>query len=159
MNPRNPRNIPKNSLLSDEPDEPETIVTASHCWQNDSPQAAFDGIEPENSNDHSIPRLTWWDHKGTDEWVTLSFEKPQKISQLSVYWFDDAPRGGGCRLPESWSLSYKNGGDWVPVKSTFEVKKDAYCTATFDEITASEIRVNVKLQQNFSGGILEVKIP
>ena len=146
-------------MLSDEPDEPETIVTASHCWQNDSPQAAFDGIEPENSNDHSIPRLTWWDHKGTDEWVTLSFEKPQKISQLSVYWFDDAPRGGGCRLPESWSLSYKNGGDWVPVKSTFEVKKDAYSTATFDEITVSEIRVHVKLQQNFSGGILEVKIP
>src|SRR5205823_3763753 len=44
-------------------------VTASHCFQNDSVEAAVDGIEPKSSHDPSIPRFTWWDHRGTKEWI------------------------------------------------------------------------------------------
>ena len=135
-----------------------TVVTASHCWGSDTPDAVFDEMEPKSSFDRTIPRLTWWDHKGTNEWVALAFETPQKISEVGVYWFDDEPQGG-CRIPESWSLSYNSGGaDWIPIQTTYEVKKDAYCTAKFGEITASELRVNVKLQNNFSGGVLEIKV-
>ncbi|MCL2346926.1 MAG: glycoside hydrolase family 127 protein, partial [Planctomycetaceae bacterium] len=137
-----------------------TVVTASHCFGNDSPEAAFDGQEPKDSNDQSIPRMTWWDHKGSDEWLELAFEKPQTLGKLGVYWFDDGKTGGGCRVPESWTLSYKKGNDWVPVTITsgkYSVDLDKSNECGFEKITTGGLRLNVKLQKGFSGGILEVK--
>ena len=137
-----------------------TTVSSSYHLAKDVPNAAFDELDPKNSNDHTIPRLTWWDHKGTDEWVELAFDKPQKLSSAGVYWFDDEPRGGGCRVPASWSLSYKDGDKWVPVKtsSQYETAKDRYNNIAFEEIETSALRFNVTLQDNFSGGVLEIKV-
>ena len=36
---------------------------------DDSVAALSDRIEPQDSCDHTIPRFTWWDHRGTKEWV------------------------------------------------------------------------------------------
>lgn len=44
------------------------------------PAALNDQIEPANSNDHEVPRFTWWDHRGTKEWVQYEFKSPQKVS-------------------------------------------------------------------------------
>ena len=52
-----------------------------------------DGLEPKNSNDHTIPRFTWWDHRGSAEWVQYDFGKPRKVSAVEVYWFDDTGIG------------------------------------------------------------------
>ena len=43
-------------------------VTASFDGP-DAPEALNDGILPASSSDETVPRFTWWDHKGTDEWV------------------------------------------------------------------------------------------
>ena len=51
-----------------------------------------------SSDDQEIPRFTWWDHRGTAEWVQYDFAKPTTVSTVSVYWFDDTGRGG-CRVP------------------------------------------------------------
>jgi len=45
------------------------VAEASHTWHADTVEALHDGLLPQNSCDHSIPRWTSWDHKGTVEWV------------------------------------------------------------------------------------------
>src|SRR2546430_1901560 len=90
-------------------------VHASHVFANDSVEAMVDNIEPKSSHDASIPRFTWWDHRGTSEWVEYGFAKPRKVSSTEVYWFDDAPNGG-CRAPQSWKLFYRVGESWLPVE-------------------------------------------
>jgi uncharacterized protein len=131
---------------------------ASHCWELDSVDACFDRKEPNASNDHSIPRFTWWDHKGTLEWVQHQFEKPRRVNSVAVYWFDDTG-SGGCRVPRSWRLLYLDGKDWKPVESTsaFGTKVNQYNRATFGPVTTTALRLEAQLQPQFSAGILEWK--
>ena len=131
---------------------------ASHCWELDSIEACFDGKEPKSSNDHSMPRFTWWDHKGTTEWVQCQFEPPTRVSSVEVYWFDDTG-SGGCRVPQSWRLLYLDGKDWRPVEALakFGTRPNQYNRATFTPVTTQALRVEAQLQPQFSAGILEWK--
>jgi len=149
--------IGKNARTWPEPKPPP--VSASHCFERDSVEAMIDGLEPKNSNDHSIPRFTWWDHRGSSEWVQYDFDKPRKVSAVEVYWFDDAPNGG-CRAPQSWRLLCKNGDAWKPVvdASDFGRKLDIYNRVTFNPVETAGLRIEAQLQPNFTGGILEWKI-
>ena len=128
----------------------------SFCHAADSVGACFDGQLPKKSNDHAIPRMTWWDHKGTAEWVERTFEKPTQFSSSEVYWFDDTGKGG-CRVPQSWKLLYKSGNDWKPVEPTgdYGVAKDKFNAVTFKPVTTTALRLEVQLQPKVSGGILE----
>jgi hypothetical protein len=136
-------------------------VSASHCFERDSVEAMIDGLEPKNSNDHDIPRFTWWDHRGSAEWVQYDFAKPRRVSAVDVYWFDDAPTGG-CRAPQSWRLLYKAGDGWKPVEvssgSGFGSTLNAYNRARFKPVETTGLRIEARLQPNYSGGILEWKI-
>jgi len=134
-------------------------VSASHCHSGDSVEALCDGLEPKASNDHSIPRFTWWDHQGSQEWVQFDFGKTRRVSATEVYWFDDTGIGG-CRVPESWTVLYKVGDNWRPVENASEYGKqlNRYNRATFKSVDTTALRVAVKLRPNFSGGILEWKI-
>ena len=58
-----------------------SMLGASHCFASDSVEAVVDGILPKASSDGSIPRFTWWDHRGTKEWIEWNFPKPRKISE------------------------------------------------------------------------------
>jgi hypothetical protein len=142
-----------------EPPKPAYRVSASHCWDGDTVTAVADGIEPNSSNDHSISRLTWWNHRGTEEWVQAEFDNPRAISEVAIYWFDDTG-GGGCRVPAYWTLRYRKDGDWVDVKNTsqFAVDKDCFNKVTFEPVKTEALRLDVKLQPRFSGGILEWRI-
>ena len=79
-------------------------TTASHCFVNDTLDALDNGSKPKNSGDQTIPRFTWWDHRGTTEWVQYNFSEPRTVAAAKVYWFDDTshgnaacpPRGGCC---------------------------------------------------------------
>ena len=135
------------------------LATASHCWRADSVDALNDGAEPSSSSDHTIPRLTWWDHVGTAEWVQYSFAAPRVVSGVSVYWFDDTGRGA-CRVPASWRVLSLAGDSWVPVTgaSAYGVAKDRYNDVTFTPLTTSALRIEVQLQTGVSGGILEWKV-
>lgn len=134
--------------------------TASHCWTNDSVEALNDGIEPKNSNDHSIPRFTWWDHRGTKEWVQYEWDKPVMLKGVRVYWFDDEPRGGHCRLPASWRIVYRKGNEWIPVGAPepLPIVKDGWSEVSFDPIQTQGLRLEVQLRPNWSGGILEWQV-
>jgi hypothetical protein len=136
-------------------------VTASHCFANDTLEHLLDDKTPKASIDHDIPRMTWWDHKGTDEWIAYRFPKEKKVDGCSVYWFDDTGRGG-CRAPAEWRLSYHDGGEWKPVKltdgSAYGVILNKFNTATFEPVTTRELRLEVKLKPDYSGGVLVWKV-
>ncbi|MCX8155879.1 MAG: glycoside hydrolase family 127 protein [Verrucomicrobiae bacterium] len=132
---------------------------ASHVNPSDTLDALHDGLEPVNSNDHDIPRFTWWDHRGTQEWVQYNFDQPRRVAGVAVYWFDDTGVGQ-CRVPASWRILYRQNGQWQPVKnpSPAGVQRDAWNEVRFDAVLTEGLRLEVQLQNKYSGGILEWKV-
>lgn len=138
-----------------------TIASTSRVRvSGDKPGAALnDQWEPQNSSDHSKPYLHWWPNKGTLEWVQYDFTKPEKVSAVEVYWFDDTGQGE-CRVPKFWRLLYKEGKEWKPVdaKTEYGTIKDKYNRVMFSPVITSALRLEVQLQDKFSAGILEWKV-
>jgi DUF1680 family protein len=132
-------------------------VTASFCHPDDTPRAVIDGVPQKSSDDQYPPRMTWWDHKGSSEWVQQEFPAPRPVRAVKVYWYDDTPRGGGCKVPASWRVVYRDGKEWKPVKAagTYGVEKDKFNTVAFDPVTTDALRLEVQLQPGASGGVLE----
>jgi DUF1680 family protein len=132
-------------------------VRASHCNPTDTLEHLMDDGSPKSSIDHDIPRMTWWDHKGTQEWISYHFARPRTLDGASVYWFDDTGRGQ-CRLPAEWRLLYRDGDEWKPVKlaggAEYGVAPDKLNTVAFEAVKTSEIKLEVKLKPGFSGGVL-----
>jgi len=92
----------------------------------------------------------------SDQANTLNFEKPELISKTKIYWFDDGP-DGGCRLPDEWEIQYLTGNIWKPVKhkSAYKVTKNGWDSINFVPVKASAIKIQVKLNKDFSAGIYE----
>jgi hypothetical protein len=136
----------------------ESTATTSFPNQ-DAVDALNDQVEPANSGDPNIPRFTWWDHRGTTEWVQYDFKGAHKPSAVEVYWFDDTGRGQ-CRVPKSWRLLFKAGDAWKPVEGAPEygVRADTYNRVTFTSVETTALRLEVELQPNCSGGILEWRV-
>ncbi len=128
-------------------------------FEHDDINALSDGRLPENSNDHSIPRFTWWNHLGTEEWVTWRFDEPREVSECEVYWFDDTGVGR-CRVPASWAVLWRDGEEWRPVEATsgYGCEPDKFNRVTFDPVTTTELKLVVQLQPDVSGGILEWRV-
>jgi hypothetical protein len=122
--------------------KPAYQASASHCNSSDTVDALSDGLEPQNSNDHDIPRMTWWDHRGSADWVEYDFAALKKISNAEVYWFDDTGIGQ-CRVPQSWHLLYQKDDLWIPVNtaSEFGVKKDGWNRVEFPAIETRQMRL------------------
>jgi hypothetical protein len=145
-------------------------ATASHTWGGDSVHAVCDGVEPKSSNDQGVPRHTFWPHKGTEEWITATFETPREIRETSVYWFDDTG-DGECRVPASWSVEWLDGDTWRPVKplpsnpdvragrEVWGVERDTYNRVPFEPVVTTSLRIKLKLQPGYSAGVLEWRVP
>ncbi len=133
---------------------------ASHVWKADTVRALHDQVEPASSADERIPRFTWWDHRGTTEWVQYDFPERLKVSAVAIYWFDDTARGGGCQIPKSWRVLYRSGEDWRPVTYTgpYGVEKDRYNRAKYIPVETDGLRIEVQLAPNRSAGILEWQV-
>lgn len=115
-----------------------------------------DQYDPRNSADNSAIYLHWWPKKNTEEWIQYDFDQEYTVSESSIYWFDDAPFGG-CRIPASWKVLYKDGENWVPVKNTTEYKitKDKYDTIKFEPVKTKALRVEIKLPADYATGVHE----
>jgi len=142
-------------------------ASASHCFEGDTVEAICDGLLPEHSNDHGIPRFTWWPRRGSSEWVQLDFKDPREVSSIEVYWFDDTG-SGACRVPKSWRLLYHDGSEegsgWrhvpgaEPGASMVEPVRDQWNRIEFTTLSTSALRLEVELQPGASGGILEWRV-
>lgn len=130
-------------------------ITASH--QTSALSSVADGLVPQDENDRTIPYYHWWPKSGSTEWVAYEFPQARKVSSAEVYWFDDAP-WGGCRVPRSWSLYYKdNAGQWQPVANPGEytVRKGDANMVTFDPVTTTAMKLEVVLPEKNSAGVFE----
>jgi hypothetical protein len=139
------------------PKQPLYKASASHVF--DDLSAPCDEVAPASSNDQSISRFTWWDHRGTAEWFQYDFQQPKQISEVSVYWFDDTGTGQ-CRVPVSWRLLYQDGEAWKPVMASdgFGTKRDDWNRVLITPVNTTALRLEVQLQPSFSGGILEWRV-
>lgn len=134
--------------------------TSSHCWQGDTLSALNDQVEPTASDDTKIPRFTWWDHRGTKEWVQYDFDQPAKVSAVEVYWWDERRINAQCRVPQSWRVLYQSDGEWKQVTgaSTCGTEMDHFNHVSFAPVETKALRLEVQLQPEWSGGILEWKV-
>lgn len=132
-----------------------STISASH--KTAALKSIADQLEPSNSNDHSIPYYHWWPKKNSTEWIQYDFAKEEEISISKIYWFDDEPIGGGCRIPESYKLYFLDGSDWKLVnnKNEYKVAKDKLSEIIFDKVKTKGIRIEVKLPENYASGIFE----
>jgi len=144
------------------PTPPPTIASEakpSASYTYDQISALNDQLIPKNSNDHSIPRFTFWSHKGTKEWVQYEFKEETSIAYIHLYWFDDGP-DGGCRIPQNWKAFYDDNGQWKEVykNGEYPVLKDQMSTIEIAPVKTTAMRIEIQLQTDYSGGILEWKV-
>ncbi|MFF1815675.1 beta-L-arabinofuranosidase domain-containing protein [Kribbella sp. NPDC058245] len=134
-----------------------TRITASHVFDGDSLEAADDGRLPSSSADTSIPRFTWWDRRGSTEWIQYDLRELRDLRQASAYWFDDTGFGQ-CRVPASWRVLWLDGSTWRPVANPtpYGVDRDRLNTSTFKPVRAQYVRVEAVLRPTFSGGLLHL---
>jgi uncharacterized protein len=99
------------------------------------------------------------------EHIDMTFAEPSLVSEVEIYWFDDAPRpgqtgGGGVRIPASWRLLYKDGDEWKPVDSPtkYGVAVDAWNRVAFTPVTTPALRLEVVMQPRFSAGLQEWRV-
>lgn len=140
----------------------DATFTASWCNPTDSADVVFDESEPKASSDTKIRRMTWWPHKGTEEWIAFESSASFTAAGLRVYWFDDEAIHGGCRVPAGWRVQTQGeDGAWrdVPLQGgAAPVVKDAYSSVKFAApLTTKNLRIAVRLQPGFSGGILRCR--
>ena len=131
-------------------------ITVSH---GKNAEAMIDQIEPKSSIDESVPYFHWWPSKGQKEWVQFDFQKPEEVSQVEVYWFDDTGIGE-CRVPESWKVFYKENEKWVLVYTVdkYGVEKDKFNGVTFETARTTALKIEIQSQKDFAGGIHEIKM-
>lgn len=122
-------------------------------------EALTDQLSPKSSNDHNTPYFHWWPKKGTVEWLQFDFGRNEKVSQASIYWFDDTGTGE-CRVPKSWMLLYRSGSEWKPVQNVSGdgLKKDQTNIISFADVETDGLRLEIQLQEGFSAGLYEWEV-
>ena len=137
----------------------QVVVSHINPRNEESPAALFDDVVPESSGDRSIPRMTFWPNKGTEESVSIEFAKERIVSGIDIYWFDDTGQGG-CRVPAFARLYHFADDQWIPVLPSDEipVARDTLNRLDIEPVSTTAIELRMTLQPNFSGGLLELRI-
>ena len=137
-------------------------VTVSHVNPTDSVAALTDGQSPEDGKpDPRQKRFTFWDHRGTEEWILFTLPGEEQVKGVDVYWFDDESVKGNCRVPESWKVQVQLGEmtGWSDVAAEYPVRKDGWSRVTFETPQpAVQVRLAVKLRANYSAGAYEIRL-
>lgn len=149
---------PENSKPTPTP----SIASTSEIRASEMKKSIFsinDQELPDSSNDRSVLLYHWWPKKGSKEWVEYKFQKPETVSESSVFWFDEEP-WGDCRIPQSWIIYYNINGKWTPVKNqeNYTVEKNKINTIHFESVKTTGLRMEVSLKEGFSSGIYEWSI-
>ncbi len=163
-----------------------TIATAAHATSsivrpagrgNNAPgrggaetSALNDQLEPENSHDGVVPMFTWTASGGAHEWVQYDFAAPRQVSFVEVYWGERSAgsgrRGGNgaaaiaVKLPQSWSVQYRDGEEWKAVKPSgpYGLAADRFNHVAFTPVTTSALRLVAQLAPDSTAGIYEWRV-
>lgn len=147
-------------LSASRPSMPPTVttnarITASHPAKSIS--AINDGLIPKDENDRSAPYYHLWPKEGTTEWIAYEFDKLEEVSFTSVFWYDDGP-WGGCRVPESWKVYYRDdNNNWNPVENatSYKTKKGENNEVSFKPVKAKALKLEFVQQAKNAAGLFE----
>lgn len=135
-------------------DAPETAAVEGEAW------GVNDQWEPRCSSDNSKPYHYWWLKVGTQESISYEFDTECEVSNVQVYWLDFDHYDVSYRVPESWTLFYKDGNEWREVEqaSPYGVARDCYNSVDFKPVRTTGLKIVAQLQKGASGGIIEWKV-
>ena len=120
-------------------------------------QSIADRLVPKDGNDRSMPYTHWWPKNNATEWISYTFPEEATVQSCTVYWFDDQP-WGGCRVPDSWKIYYKDAaGEWQPVEEPddYPVGKGEPCTVNFKPVKTTALKLEVTMNHRLSAGVFE----
>lgn len=82
------------------------------------------------------------------------------MSAVEVYWAEDEPGRGACRLPESWHLLIWEGQGWRVPRDVngYEIRKGGFSRAAFAPLETSRLRLVVELREGSEAAILEWRV-
>jgi hypothetical protein len=138
--------------------KPAAEVKATASYANHEVGDAFATLK--NGFVLNATPLSWWDHRGTEEWVQYEFPAKTRVSTTEIRWHDESGSGGLCLVPASWRLLYKDGGDWKAVEKRSEpaFSPNACVRVTFQPVSTTAVRLVVQLQRGMSGGVAEWRV-
>lgn len=147
-------------LSATTPAQPASLASESKLTAS-MPTAALSAVNdrliPKDENDRTMPYYHWWPKNSSTEWLAYEFAGEATVQSATVYWYDDGP-WGGCRVPASWKIYYKNENqEWAPVENAdkYGVVKGAANTVNFDPVKTSSLKLEVVLPSDNSAGIFE----
>ncbi|MHB8952211.1 MAG: glycoside hydrolase family 127 protein [Pirellulaceae bacterium] len=131
---------------------PSTSFVSGH----ETLTAINDGYDPENSQDVRHGEYGNWPQSGT-QWVQLQWSQPISTREVEVYWWNDHR---GVRMPTACRLLYWDGSAFVPVSHPhgLGLAENQYNVTTFDEVTTTQLRLEMDSEGTFSTGILEWRV-
>ena len=147
-------------LSATSPSMPATLASESKVTTSSEVPALSsvnDRLVPKDENDRSVPYTHWWPKKACTEWLAYEFPQESAVQSATVYWYDDGP-WGGCRVPKSWRILYRDAqGQWLPVSGAdgYPTEKGTACTVNFDPVTTKAMRLEVELPDNNASGLFE----
>ncbi len=150
-------------LSATTPAMPPTLASqskVSSSFQGGSLSSINDRLVPKDEFDRSMPYFHTWPEQGETFWIQYDFPEATEVQSSTVYWYDDGP-WGGCRVPKSWKLYYKdNSGDWteVPNPDKYATEKGAANIVNFDPVTATSMKLEVTEPDDNSTGIFEWEV-
>lgn len=139
-------------------------ILATHTYEEDTIAAVTDGKLPRNSSDQTIPRWTSLPQKNRRQRISIDFDKPKKVGNVAIYWYQDPQAEGKVKLPRGWWLEYKEGdGEWKRMKKyitdTYGLEKDTFNVVRPDAtLKCDGICINVLPQVGYCMGILEIQL-
>jgi len=116
-----------------------------------------DQLVPSKSSSKEFGHIHWWPNFGTTEWVIMEFDQVETLSHSEIFWFDDEDLGAGCRVPESYKIYYKSGGNWKPLISEngYPKERNQFNLLDFMTIHTTALKLEIKGQEGVSSGIQE----
>ena len=147
-------------LRATSPKRPATLTSTSKVTASTTTAslgAVNDGLIPQGGNT-SIPYYHTWPTAGGTQWIAYEFAEESQVSQSTVYWFDDQP-WGGCKVPESWQLFYKDAqGEWQPIRADYPVNVKGANYVRFRPVKTKAMKLEVKQYDEMSTGLYEWEI-
>jgi uncharacterized protein len=154
VHPARPRTIAETCRITVQPD--------AH-----NPDAMRDHISARERGEDHREIFCWWPRPAAGKGsVDYTFLEPERVSEASVYFFDDTGRGG-CKVPTRWRILYRDTtagaeGAWRPVTlapgSGYTVTQGAFDTVRFEPITTPALRLELDMQDGSSSGIEEWRV-
>ncbi len=104
--------------------------------------------------------FSWGMYRTNTRWIQQNFRKARQISSVEVKWYDDEAAGGMNRVPRSWKVLYRDSEGWKPVADVSRggIARDQFNKVTFQPVTATAMRVDVRPQPDVAAGIAGWKV-